>query len=53
VSDTDKICAQLLLDVAEHGRQLKGVGLAPAQLASFAELWAAVAPEGEPMPTFE
>lgn len=43
--DTDKLISmQLFLDVQEFGRQLKRLGLVPADLPGFKTLWEAVAP---------
>ncbi|WIA09954.1 hypothetical protein OEZ85_010167 [Tetradesmus obliquus] len=44
MSDSDKICLQLLLDVQEHGRQIARFGLAAEQLQSFNQLLATVTP---------
>ena len=52
VSDTDKICKQLHLDVCEYGAQLAKLGVVPAERETFKSLWATAAPEGEPMPAF-
>jgi len=38
ISDTDKICHQLLLDVQEYGRQLQYLSVAPTSLPSFKQL---------------
>lgn len=42
LSDTDKICRQLQLDVAEFGRQLGRFGLEAAAMPCFKALQAAV-----------
>lgn len=44
VSDTDKICAQLFLDVQEYGRRLSGLGFTVAEIPSYLSLWQSVAP---------
>lgn len=44
MSDSDKICLQLFLDVQEHGRQIARFGLAAEQLQSFNQLLATVTP---------
>jgi hypothetical protein len=44
MSDSDKICLQLCLDVQEHGRQIAKFGLAAEQLESFSQLLATVTP---------
>jgi hypothetical protein len=44
MSDSDKICLQLFLDVQEHGRQIARFGLAAEQLESFNQLLATVTP---------
>ncbi|KAF6251962.1 hypothetical protein COO60DRAFT_1704498 [Scenedesmus sp. NREL 46B-D3] len=44
MSDSDKICLQLYLDVQEHGRQIAKFGLAAEQLQSFSQLLATVTP---------
>jgi hypothetical protein len=44
MSDSDKICLQLYLDVQEHGRQIAKFGLAAEQLDSFSQLLATVTP---------
>ena len=46
MSDTDKICRQMALDVAEFGRQLAKFGVDASTLPSFAALTAAVAEGG-------
>eukprot|EP00854_Cymbomonas_tetramitiformis_P031007 gene31007-38883_t len=42
VSDTDKICHQLLLDVQEYGRQLESLGFTPMEMHSYQQLWESV-----------
>ena len=49
MSDTDKICRQLVLDTQEFGRQLAKFGVDATSLPPFKELWTVVAPEGEPL----
>ncbi|CAM6106737.1 unnamed protein product [Calypogeia fissa] len=44
VSDTDKICAQLFLDVQEYGRRLSALGFSATELPSYVSLWQTVAP---------
>lgn len=38
VSDTDKICTQLHLDVQEYGRQLERFGVDPEELPTYKAL---------------
>ena len=49
MSDTDKICRQLVLDAQEFGRQLAKFGVDATTLPPFKELWTVVAPEGDPL----
>lgn len=44
MSDSDKICLQLNLDVQEHGRQISKFGLVAEDLESYRQLLAAVKP---------
>lgn len=44
LSDSDKICLQLFLDVQEHGRQIARFGLVAEQLESYNALLATVTP---------
>lgn len=44
MSDSDKICLQLFLDVQEHGRHISKFGLDPEELASYRQLLATVTP---------
>lgn len=44
VSDTDKICMQLFLDVQEYGRNLATLGVEAANFPSYVSLWQCVAP---------
>ncbi|KAG6547153.1 hypothetical protein Mapa_011405 [Marchantia paleacea] len=43
ISDTDKICAQLFLDVQEYGRRLSALGISAADLPAYISLWQCVA----------
>lgn len=45
VSDTDKICMQLLLDIQEYGRNLAALGVDAADIPSYRLLWQCVAPQ--------
>uniref|UniRef100_A0A0D6R2N2 Conserved oligomeric Golgi complex subunit 2 n=1 Tax=Araucaria cunninghamii TaxID=56994 RepID=A0A0D6R2N2_ARACU len=44
ISDTDKICMQLFLDVQEYGRRLSAIGVAAAKIPAYTSLWQCVAP---------
>ncbi|PIA51191.1 hypothetical protein AQUCO_01100194v1 [Aquilegia coerulea] len=44
VSDTDKICMQLFLDVQEYGRNLASLGVKAANISAYRSLWQCVAP---------
>lgn len=44
ISDTDKICMQLFLDVQEYGRRLAALGIVAAEIPDYASLWQCVAP---------
>eukprot|EP00850_Spirogloea_muscicola_P011578 SM000072S21212 [mRNA] locus=s72:338837:344159:- [translate_table: standard] len=44
ISDSDKMVAQLFLDVQEYGRQLQHFGVNPQAVASYTTLWQCVAP---------
>ncbi|KAJ8646126.1 hypothetical protein MRB53_007874 [Persea americana] len=44
ISDTDKICMQLFLDIQEYGRNLAALGVVAADLPTFRSLWQCVAP---------
>ncbi|CAA0806933.1 Unknown protein [Striga hermonthica] len=44
ISDTDKICMQLFLDIQEYGRNLKYLGVDAASIAEYRSLWQCVAP---------
>ncbi|KAF5730942.1 conserved oligomeric Golgi complex subunit 2 isoform X2 [Tripterygium wilfordii] len=45
VSDTDKICMQLFLDIQEYGRNLAVIGVEAADIPSYRSLWQCVAPQ--------
>ncbi|KAF5187259.1 Conserved oligomeric golgi complex subunit [Thalictrum thalictroides] len=44
VSDTDKICMQLFLDVQEYGRNLSSLGVKADNISAYRLLWQCVAP---------
>ncbi|XVF71036.1 hypothetical protein PTKIN_Ptkin12aG0002500 [Pterospermum kingtungense] len=44
VSDTDKICMQLFLDIQEYGRNLAALGVEAANISAYRSLWQCVAP---------
>ncbi|XP_052176732.1 conserved oligomeric Golgi complex subunit 2 [Diospyros lotus] len=44
VSDTDKICMQLFLDIQEYGRNLSALGVDAAKIPAYVSLWQCVAP---------
>ncbi|KAI3454999.1 hypothetical protein Pfo_011662 [Paulownia fortunei] len=44
VSDTDKICMQLFLDIQEYGRNLAPLGVDAADIPAYRSLWQCVAP---------
>ncbi|KAL9438999.1 hypothetical protein AB3S75_024623 [Citrus x aurantiifolia] len=44
VSDTDKICMQLFLDIQEYGRNLAALGVQAADIPPYRSLWQCVAP---------
>ncbi|GFP87982.1 conserved oligomeric golgi complex subunit 2 [Phtheirospermum japonicum] len=44
VSDTDKICMQLFLDIQEYGRNLASLGIDAANIPEYRSLWQCVAP---------
>ncbi|KAM7272348.1 hypothetical protein ACFE04_027011 [Oxalis oulophora] len=44
VSEIDKICMQLFLDIQEYGRNLLGLGIEAANISSYCSLWEVVAP---------
>ncbi|KNA08973.1 hypothetical protein SOVF_157850 [Spinacia oleracea] len=44
VSNTDKICMQLFLDIQEYGRNLAALGVDAAKIEDYQSLWQCVAP---------
>ena len=50
-TDTEKICKQLHLDVAEYAAGLASLGINPGESAAFRALWAVAAPEDAPAPS--
>ncbi|GAU44978.1 hypothetical protein TSUD_184790 [Trifolium subterraneum] len=44
VSDTDKMCMQLFLDIQEYARNLFALGVEAVNIASYRSLWQCVAP---------
>lgn len=44
VSDTDKMCMQLFLDIQEYARNLASLGVDAANIPSYRSLWQCVAP---------
>ncbi|XP_004515820.1 conserved oligomeric Golgi complex subunit 2 [Cicer arietinum] len=44
VSDTDKMCMQLFLDIQEYARNLSALGVEAVNIASYRSLWQCVAP---------
>ncbi|KAL0397241.1 UNVERIFIED_CONTAM: Conserved oligomeric Golgi complex subunit [Sesamum calycinum] len=44
VSDTDKMCMQLFLDIQEYGRNLASLGVDAADIPAYRSLWQCVAP---------
>ncbi|XP_051122568.1 conserved oligomeric Golgi complex subunit 2 [Andrographis paniculata] len=44
VSDTDKMCMQLFLDIQEYGRNLGSLGVDAADIPAYRWLWQLVAP---------
>lgn len=44
VSDTDKICMQLFLDIQEFGRNLSALGIEADKIPAYCSLWQCVAP---------
>ncbi|KAK3043270.1 hypothetical protein RJ639_002513 [Escallonia herrerae] len=47
ISDTDKVCMQLFLDIKEYGRNLSALGVEAAKIPSYCALWQCVAPADE------
>ncbi|KAJ8466333.1 hypothetical protein OPV22_028885 [Ensete ventricosum] len=45
ISDTEKICMQLFLDVQEYGRNLSAMGIEASEISAYRSLWQCVAPE--------
>ncbi|KAG1363477.1 conserved oligomeric Golgi complex subunit 2 [Cocos nucifera] len=45
ISDTEKICMQLFLDIQEYGRNLAAIGIKAADIPAYMSLWQCVAPE--------
>ncbi|PWA58699.1 hypothetical protein CTI12_AA393830 [Artemisia annua] len=45
VTETDKICMQLFLDIQEYGRNLATLGVEAANIPSYTSLWQLVAPQ--------
>ncbi|KAL4584795.1 hypothetical protein LXL04_009405 [Taraxacum kok-saghyz] len=45
VSETDRICMQLFLDIQEYGRNLGGLGVEAAKIPAYGSLWQLVAPQ--------
>ncbi|GJY74977.1 conserved oligomeric Golgi complex subunit 2, partial [Tanacetum coccineum] len=45
VTETDKICMQLFLDIQEYGRNLATLGVEAAKIPSYTSLWQLVAPQ--------
>ncbi|GAB2240908.1 hypothetical protein Droror1_Dr00021426 [Drosera rotundifolia] len=44
ISNTDKICMQLFLDIQEYGRNLASLGVDVAKIPAYQSLWQCVAP---------
>lgn len=44
VSETDKMCMQLFLDIQEYGRNVSALGLKPADIPEYCSFWQCVAP---------
>lgn len=44
ISDTDKICMQLFLDIQEYGRNLSALGVEAASIPTYRSFWQCVAP---------
>ncbi|XP_024971658.1 conserved oligomeric Golgi complex subunit 2 [Cynara cardunculus var. scolymus] len=45
VSETDRICMQLFLDIQEYGRNLAVLGVEAAKIPAYQSLWQLVAPQ--------
>ncbi|PAN44014.1 hypothetical protein PAHAL_9G011300 [Panicum hallii] len=45
ISDTDKICMQLFLDIQEYARNLHAMGIDAREIDSYRALWQCVAPK--------
>ncbi|KAL8230540.1 hypothetical protein R6Q57_000318 [Mikania cordata] len=45
VSDTEKICMQLFLDIQEYGRNLATLGVEATKIPAYCSLWQLVAPQ--------
>ncbi|XP_071699985.1 conserved oligomeric Golgi complex subunit 2-like [Rutidosis leptorrhynchoides] len=45
VSETDRICMQLFLDIQEYGRNLAVLGVEAAKIPAYRSLWQLVAPQ--------
>lgn len=45
ISDTEKICMQLFLDIQEYGRNLAALGVNAAEIPAYCSFWQFVAPE--------
>ncbi|TVU44165.1 hypothetical protein EJB05_03600 [Eragrostis curvula] len=45
ISDTDKICMQLFLDIQEYARNLRAIGIDAREIDSYKALWQCVAPK--------
>nr|XP_043617867.1 conserved oligomeric Golgi complex subunit 2 [Erigeron canadensis] len=45
VSETDRICMQLFLDIQEYGRNLAALGIEAAKIPAYRSLWQLVAPQ--------
>ncbi|XP_020166308.1 conserved oligomeric Golgi complex subunit 2 [Aegilops tauschii subsp. strangulata] len=45
ISDTDKICMQLFLDIQEYARNLRTLGIDAREIESYRSLWQCVAPK--------
>ncbi|PKU79464.1 conserved oligomeric Golgi complex subunit 2 isoform X1 [Dendrobium catenatum] len=45
ISNTEKICMQLFLDIQEYGRNLASLGVKAADIPTYRSIWQLVAPE--------